>query len=102
MILENRMYVKSEVKNSYYGLKKVFRDFKNKQTKIKDEEKFEDVPKELSDKDKEGSYKFIGYMDYYLGVKFDQDKDLEVQPSGVTAKNRNYDYANAKFVGSLD
>ena len=42
------------------------------------------------------------YMNYYLGVKFDQDKDLEVQPSGVTAKNRNYDYANSKFVGSLD
>jgi len=98
------MYVNSEVKNSYYGLKKVFRDFKNKNKRLKtdDEGKFEDVPKELSDKDKEGSYKFIGYMDYYLGVKFDQDKDLEVQPSGVTAKNRNYDYANAKFVGSLE
>ena len=98
------MYVNSEVKNSYYGLKKVFRDFKNKnkRPKTEDEGKFEDVPKELSDKDKEGSYKFTSYMNYYLGVKFDQDKDLEVQPSGVTAKNRNYDYANSKFVGSLD
>jgi len=96
------MYVNSEVKNSYYGLKKVFRDFKNKQTKIKDEEKFEDVPKELSDKDKEGSYKFIGYMDYYLGVKFHQDKKDEVQPSGMKAKNKNYDYANAKFLENLD
>jgi hypothetical protein len=94
------MYSKSKIKNSYYDLKAVFREFKNKQTKIKDEEKFEDVPKELSDKDKEGSYKFIGYMDYYLGVKFDMEKGEDVQPSGMTANNK--DYANIKFVGSLD
>jgi len=96
------MYSKSKIKNSYYDLKAVFKEFKTKETKVQEEERFEDVPKELSDKDKEGSFKFSSYMDYYLGVKFDQDKDLEVQPSGVTAKNKNYDYANAKFVGSLD
>ena len=96
------MYTKSKIKNSYYDLKAVFKELKNKETKVQEEERFEDVPKELSDKDKEGSFKFSSYMDYYLGVKFDQDKDLEVQPSGVTAKNKNYDYANAKFVGSLD
>tara|TARA_R110001592_G_C12571278_1_gene692373 strand:+ start:156 stop:446 length:291 start_codon:yes stop_codon:yes gene_type:complete len=96
------MYSKSKIKNSYYDLKAVFKELKNKKTKVQEEERFEDVPKELSDKDKEGSFKFSSYMDYYLGVKFDQDKDLEVQPSGVTAKNKNYDYANAKFVGSLD
>jgi len=96
------MYSKSKIKNSYYDLKAVFKELKNKETKVQEEERFEDVPIKLSDKDKEGSYKFIGYMDYYLGVKFDQDKDLEVQPSGVTAKNRNYDYANSKFVVSLD
>ena len=96
------MYSKSKIKNSYYDLKAVFKEFKTKETKVQEEERFEDVPKELSDKDKEGSFKFSSYMDYYLGVKFDQDKDLEVQPSGVTAKNKNYDYANTKFVGSLD
>tara|TARA_R100001460_G_scaffold106581_2_gene154220 strand:- start:11 stop:307 length:297 start_codon:yes stop_codon:yes gene_type:complete len=97
------MYSKSKIKNSYYDLKAVFREIKNKkkQLKTKDEGRFEDVPKELSDRDKEGSYKFASYMDYYLGIKFNQDKKDEVQPSGMTAKNKNYDYANAKFIESL-
>ena len=57
---------------------------------------------ELAEQDRIGKVKKNDYMDYYLGVKFHQDKKDEVQPSGMTAKNKNYDYANAKFVESLE
>lgn len=98
------MYSKSKIKNSYYDLKEIFREIKEKnyKNKHKETERFEDVSKELSDKDKEGTFKFSSYMDYYLGVKFHQDKKEEVQPSGMRANNKNYNYADAKFVESLD
>tara|TARA_R110002012_G_scaffold298364_2_gene496729 strand:+ start:181 stop:480 length:300 start_codon:yes stop_codon:yes gene_type:complete len=99
------MYSKSSVKNSYYGLKEVFREIKeqNYKKKYKETERFEDVPKEISDKDKDGKIQKISYMDFYLSMKSNrQIKDNEVQPSGVTATNKNYDYANAKFVESLE
>lgn len=98
------MYTKSKIKNSYYDLKKVFKEIKkeSKKLNIKNEEKFEDVAKELSDKDKEGSFKFASYMDFYVNVKYELEKGENVQPSGMTAKNKNYDYPNAKFIGSLD
>ena len=92
------MYTKSKIKNSYYDLKAVFKELKNKKTKIKEEEKFEDVPIKLSDKDKEGSFIYASYMDFYVNVKYELEKGEDVQPSGVTATNKNYDYANAKFL----
>tara|TARA_R110002096_G_scaffold118350_4_gene256239 strand:- start:247 stop:537 length:291 start_codon:yes stop_codon:yes gene_type:complete len=96
------MYTKSKIKNSYYDLKKVFKETKKESKKldIKNEEKFEDVSKELSDKDREGSFKYASYMDFYMGVKFEQDKTIGVQPSGMTAKNANYDYPTAKSLGN--
>jgi len=98
------MYSKSSVKNSYYGLKEVFREIKeqNYKKKYKETERFVDVSDELAELDRIGKVKKNDYMDYYLGVKFHQDKKDEVQPSGMTAKNKNYDYANAKFVESLE
>ena len=87
------MYTKSKIKNSYYDLKAVFKELKNKKT-----EKFEDVPIKLSDKDKEGSFIYASYMDFYVNVKYELEKGEDVQPSGVTATNKNYDYANAKFL----
>ena len=98
------MYSKSSVKNSYYGLKEVFREIKeqNYKKKYKETEKFVDVSDELAELDRIGKVKKNDYMDYYLGVKFHQDKKDEVQPSGMTANNKNYDYANAKFVESLE
>ena len=98
------MYSKSSVKNSYYGLKEVFREIKeqNYKKKYKETEKFVDVSDELAELDRIGKVKKNDYMDYYLGVKFHQDKKEEVQPSGMTAKNKNYNYANAKFVESLE
>jgi len=94
------MYTKSKIKNSYYDLKAVFKELKNKKTKIKikEVEKFEDVPIKLSDKDKEGSFIYASYMDFYVNVKYELEKGEVVQPSGVTATNKNYDYANAKFL----
>jgi len=98
------MYSKSSVKNSYYGLKEVFREIKeqNYKKKYKETDRFVDVSDELAELDRIGKVKKNDYMDYYLGVKFHQDKKDEVQPSGMTAKNKNYDYANAKFVESLE
>ena len=98
------MYSKSSVKNSYYGLKELFREIKqqNYKKKYKETERFVDVSDELAELDRIGKVKKNDYMDYYLGVKFHQDKKEEVQPSGMTAKNKNYNYANAKFVESLE
>ncbi len=94
---------KYEVKNSYYELKEIFREIKeeNFKKKYKETERFVDVSDELAEKDRIGKVKKNDYMDYYLGVKFHQEKKDEVQPSGMTAKNKNYDYANAKFIESL-
>jgi len=94
------MYSKSSVKNSYYGLKEVFREIKEQ--KYKETERFVDVSDELAEQDRIGKVKKNDYMNYYLGVKFHQDKKDEVQPSGMKAKNKNYDYANAKFLENLD
>ena len=98
------MYSKSKIKNSYYDLKEIFREIKerNYKTKYKETDRFVDVSDELAEKDRIGKVKKNDYMDYYLGVKFHQDKKEEVQPSGMTAKNRGYNYANAKFVESLE
>jgi len=94
---------KYEVKNSYYELKELFREIKeeNFKKKYKETERFVDVSDELAEKDRIGKVKKNDYMDYYLGVKFHQEKKDEVQPSGMTANNKNYDYANAKFIESL-
>ena len=92
------MYTKSKIKNSYYDLKAVFKELKNNETKVQEEERFEDVPIKLSDKDKEGSFIYASYMDFYVNVKYELEKGEDVQPSGVTATNKNYDYANAKFL----
>tara|TARA_R100001480_G_scaffold18196_3_gene27613 strand:+ start:2461 stop:2757 length:297 start_codon:yes stop_codon:yes gene_type:complete len=94
---------KYEVKNSYYELKEIFREIKeeNFNKKYKETERFVDVSDELAEKDRIGKVKKNDYMHYYLGVKFHQEKKDEVQPSGMTAKNKNYDYANAKFIESL-
>ncbi len=95
---------KYKIKNSYYELKEIFREIKeeNFKKKYKETERFVDVSDELAEKDRIGKVKKNDYMDYYLGVKFHQEKKDEVQPSGMTANNKNYDYANAKFIESLE
>ena len=41
-------------------------------------------------------------MNFFLSVRHHFDQTLITQPSGVTAKNKNYDYANSKFIQQLD
>ena len=98
------MYSKSKIKNSYYDLKEIFREIKerNYKKKYKETDRFVDVSDELAEKDRIGKVKKNDYMDYYLSVKSNRQIKDEVQPSGMTAKNKNYDYANAKFVESLE
>lgn len=54
------------------------------------EERFEDVPVELSEQDRFGAVKINSYMDFFLNVRFMPDKDDMKQPAGMTANNRNY------------
>ena len=98
------MYSKSKIKNSYYDLKEIFREIKerNYKKKYKETDRFVDVSDELAELDRIGKVKKNDYMDYYLSVKSNRQIKDEVQPSGMTAKNKNYDYANAKFVESLE
>ena len=98
------MKIKSKVEDSYYEIKKICKALKEKNQKlrVKDEERFEDVPKYISDRDREGKVFHNSYMDFYLSVKYEFDQALLIQPSGVTATNKNYDYANAKFIQQLD
>jgi len=56
------------------------------------EDRFEDVPQEVSDCDRYGYVKITSYMDYYKNVVFIADKDDDVHPAGLTANNRNYSY----------
>lgn len=100
--LENKMKRNNKIKHSYYELKKLFKKTRDKARKIKvlDEEKFEDVPVELSDKDKDGKIEKRGYMEFYLSMRSNrQIKDLII-PSGLTSTDKNY--ANIKFVKDLD
>ena len=93
-----------KAKDSYYEIKKICKDLKEKNLKkrIKEEDRFEDVPKHISDKDAEGSFKRQSYMNFFLSVRHHFDPTLITQPSGVTATNKNYDYANSKFIEQLD
>ena len=93
-----------KAKDSYYEIKKICKDLKEKNLKkrIKEEDMFEDVPKHISDKDAEGKITKNSYMNFFLSVRHHFDQTLITQPSGVTAKNKNYDYANSKFIQQLD
>lgn len=54
------------------------------------EDRFEDVPKEISDRDKYGKVKLNGYYEFYQSILFVPDKNDNTQPAGMTATNRNY------------
>tara|TARA_R100000773_G_C4194353_1_gene99101 strand:- start:297 stop:587 length:291 start_codon:yes stop_codon:yes gene_type:complete len=93
---------KKDLNQSYYELKKLYNEIKAKAKKVEVtcEDRFEDVPVELSDKDKEGRVIKKGYMDFYMSIRENMNiKDLLV-PSGLTSTDKNY--ANIKFVKDLD
>lgn len=96
------MKIKKDLNQSYYELKKIYNEIKEKAKKVEVncEERFEDVPIELSEKDREGIVIKKGYMDFYMSVRDNINiKDLLV-PSGLTSTDKNY--ANIKFVKDLD
>lgn len=96
------MKIKKDLNQSYYELKKIYNEIKEKAKKVEVncEERFEDVPIELSEKDREGIVIKKGYMDFYMSVRENINiKDLLV-PSGLTSTDKNY--ANIKFVKDLD
>ena len=80
-----------KVKKSYYELKELFKFIKQKNKFLeKETERFEDVPKELSDKDKIGRVFHNSYMEFYQNVKFNHDDNDAVIPAGLTSNNKNY------------
>ena len=56
------------------------------------EDRFEDVPVEISDRDRYGKVKLTSYYDYYQSVLFMADSKDFLQPAGMTSENRNYMY----------
>ena len=76
----------------YNELKAIYKKLKNKNTEEDKSLRFEDVPKELSDLDIDGSIQRTSYMEFYLGNKYHVNLNDLIQPSGVNAKNKNYNY----------
>jgi len=54
------------------------------------EERFEDVPVEVSDRDRYGKVKFTSYYDYYQSVLFMADSKDFLQPAGMSSTNKDY------------
>ena len=54
------------------------------------EDKFEDVPVEVSDRDRYGKVHIKSYYEFYQSILFVPDKNDNLQPAGMTSTNRNY------------
>jgi agmatine/peptidylarginine deiminase len=76
----------------YNELKAIYKKLKNKNTEEDKSLRFEDVPKKLSDLDKDGNIERTSYMEFYLGNKYHVNPNQLIQPSGLNAKNKNYNY----------
>ena len=55
-----------------------------------DNERFEDVPKEVSDRDRYGYVKINSYYDFFQTQLFEPDKNDNLQPAGMSSTNKNY------------
>ncbi len=51
---------------------------------------FEDVPVEVSDRDRYGKVEIKSYYDFYQSILFVPDKNDNLQPAGMSSTNRNY------------
>ena len=89
--LRNKMKIK-KAKDSYYEIKQICKDLKenNLKKRVREEGRFEDVPKHISDKDAEGSFKRKSYMNFFLSVKHDIDHNDLLIPSGLNSTDKNY------------
>ena len=56
------------------------------------EDRFEDVSQELDEQDRAGHVKIKSYHSFYQHLIFYPDRKDNLQPAGMTATNRNYDY----------
>lgn len=89
--LRNKMKIK-KAKDSYYEIKKICKDLKERNLKkrVREEGRFEDVPKHISDKDAEGKVTRTPYMNFFLSVKYEIDNDDLLIPSGLNSTDKNY------------
>ena len=54
------------------------------------EERFEDVPIEVSDRDRYGRVKLISYYEYYKHILYVPDKNDNLQPAGMSSTHKDY------------
>ena len=55
-----------------------------------DNERFEDVPVEVSDRDRYGYLKLNSYYDFFQTQLFVPDKNDILQPAGMSSTNKDY------------
>ena len=54
------------------------------------EDRFEDVPVEISDRDRYGYVKLNSYYDFYQSILFVPDKNDNLQPAGMSSTHKDY------------
>ena len=54
------------------------------------EDRFEDVPVEISDRDRYGYVKLNSYYEFYQSILFVPDKNDILQPAGMSSTNKDY------------
>ena len=57
---------------------------------MSNEERFEDVPIEVSDRDRYGYVKLNSYYDFYQSILFVPDKNDNLQPAGMSSTHKDY------------
>ena len=55
-----------------------------------EDEYFEDVPVEVSDRDRYGHVKLNSYYDFYQSILFVPDKNDILQPAGMSSTHKDY------------
>ena len=80
----------NRINDNYTDLKQIHEELKNR--KVEDDgARFEDVSDELAELDRIGKVEYASYTDYYQMAQ-NSTGDYKPTPSGVTAKNPNYNY----------
>ena len=54
------------------------------------EDRFEDVPVEVSDRDRYGYVKLNSYYEFYQSILFVPDKNDNLQPAGMSSTHKDY------------
>ena len=88
--LRNKMKIKKAKDDQYRSI--ICKDLKERNLKkrVREEGRFEDVPKHISDKDAEGKVTRTPYMNFFLSVKYEIDNDDLLIPSGLNSTDKNY------------